>query len=142
MDSQLALLLAAIAGLISIAVGLWSFGVFSRMRFGTRSKLFAAFLVVGVALAGALALHQARLERHHYWDMKVEDTCNYVQRLDIENGVTKGHPKCYYDSITWHRKAGWQDPVALVVLFAGVGGGAVLGASALRWPRDTLGNTP
>jgi hypothetical protein len=120
MSLQLALLIAAIAGLVSIAIGLWFLGRWRRLlsslrtRFGTRSKLFAAFLVVGVSLAGALALH-AHVTR-----------CNQ----DKPRG-------CFfrpYDG--FYRRAAWQDPLAIVLVFSGVGSGVAIAVSALRRPRD------
>lgn len=105
---------------------------------GRRSsfELFVAFLMVGAALAGALALHQSRLGRERQWAMRAIDTCSYDARINIENGTTRGHPSCYFKSVSVHRKAGWQDPVALLILFAGVGGAVVLSASALQRLRS------
>lgn len=37
---------------------------------------------------------------------------------------------------TFHRKAAWQDPLAVVLAFAGVGAGVVLIASGFRRPAS------
>jgi len=79
-------------------------------------RLFAAFLIVGFALAGALALHRYEFVRN------TAPEC--IQHLP-------GYGSVYCDSRDVRSQKAWQDPTALVVLFAGVGGGGVLGLSGV-----------
>jgi hypothetical protein len=137
MNSQSALLLAATVGLATFAIGLWVF-----VGFGTRSKVFAMFLLVGASLAGALALHRYEFTETHKPDPK----CDFASsRGDTGlNAFLRAEKNKGLDCKKWTKRhqSVWQDPAALIILFTGVGGGVVLGASALRWPRDPLRNTP
>lgn len=87
-------------------------------------RIFLGFLVAGLALGGAVWLHSAKLEhqppRCLGGTQPVGDHC--------------GRGRYTSKPVSVHTKAGWQDPLAVVLAFAGVGAGVALVVSGLR-PR-------
>ena len=71
-------------------------------------RIFLGFLIAGIALGGVIWLHSG---------YKGESFELYRR-----------------SGITHHRKAAWQDPVALVLTFAGVGAGVAVVVSGFRRP--------
>lgn len=76
-------------------------------------RIFLGFFVAGLALGAAVWIHDG-------W--KAE---SYTYHPVVDGRVWR------VDS-TGHRRAGWQDPLAVVLAFAGVGAGVALVVPALR----------
>ncbi|MGD0167127.1 MAG: hypothetical protein ABSC51_07555 [Gaiellaceae bacterium] len=110
-----------IAAALYVAASGWPRRVSSEATERTRTiKLFLASLLIAAGLAGALGLY-----RHH----------STVERCDI-----LAISSCHLVGgalFTAPTKGSWQDPLALIVLFTGIGAGVALAASAAGWPRKT-----
>lgn len=89
-------------------------------------RVFAGFLVAGIVVAAAVWIHSG-------W--KSESYTAYRACLRSSNAFEKEarylDPRCAFAA---HRSAGWQDPLAAVVAFAGLGAGAALIVGAPRHP--------
>lgn len=88
-------------------------------------KVFLGVLLVGVALAAGLALHNYRP------GYRTSFYCGCKQKPPLY--LPRKNCVCHDRG---HRKEAWQDPVAIVLVFVGLGAGASLAASGLRQPRD------
>lgn len=93
--------------------------------------VFVGTLAVGIALGGAMLLHDASLDyqtvvtqRAHY----VTEDCFEHQGHRLSGPCIRGGRTLFYPHKEKHQwgKAFWQDPLAVVVAFAGVGAGVAL----------------
>jgi hypothetical protein len=83
-------------------------------------RIFLGFLIAGVALAGAVWLHQWKSET-----VELTGWTGYAPQGSLTH------------SFGDRQRAGWQDPLAVVIAFAGVGAGVALAVSGSRSPATT-----
>jgi hypothetical protein len=93
----------------------------------TTGYILAAFLIIGVALAGALTVHQHRYEST---SKGMEAGCTRGPGDSLNNGdsLNKCGPFIFHNRY----KKDWQDPITLIIALAGIGGATVFVVSALR----------
>ena|SRR5690242_4484794 len=84
-------------------------------------RIFLGYLVVAIALSGALWLH-AGYKPIRY---SVGGTVSNPSATSAERFVV---------DVIGHRRASWQDPLAVFIVVAGVGSGVALVISGIRQP--------
>lgn len=103
-------------------------------------RIFLGFLVVAVALAGALYLHSgAKFESHRYVSNRTLGGGLYVPTEgSLQPGDSCpspsgfGLPSWAAACQTVHSRASWQDPLAIFIAIAGVGAGVAIALPAIR----------